>query len=182
MLRISNAPLIAAALALCAACSQQTEPVAAPEAIEAPAAPPVIEPSIPPEARAFETWGVIGEPVVSDAAASAPDGSTSADTLNLRQFEGIGISDERPVSPGDVRSARLLLWGTPDGIVTLHLSDWCEGTAAEVETVVVYLSSEPAEYEITHTFAEADPCTRFQVLSQTPDPIEVNVWNIRFGS
>ena len=172
------------ASSLLAACSEKPDIAAAPA--DAPAAavetPVEVAPTIDASARSFETWDPIGAPTVRDSAADAPDGSRSADTLVLKLNEGFGITNQTPVAAGETRSAKLMLWGTEGGVVALQIADWCDGMASEVKTVVVTLTGAPVETEISQTFANPDPCSRFQVISQSNDPIEVNVWNSRFGS
>ena len=163
-----------------AACDQQIAPG------ETPAAPAPAAPEVPASAPApvltkeqlatnFETWTLIGNAVVKDAAAAAPDGSMTADVLDLKNGEGVGFLDS---NVGPEVSAAVMLWGQVGQNVTLQLVNWCRSDPSEVETLPVQLTETPTEYTLRRQFSKPEDCVRFQIVMMDAAGA-VNSWNPR---
>ncbi len=152
-------------------------PVAAPETTPEPAPPPT--PAFPAGDSKFEAWYAIGAPVVHDADVKAPDGTMTADAVDMKLNDGLGMLDTRPVNAGDTRRTSIYLWGPAGQNVALQLVNWCSATTPEVETNNIVLTAEPVEYTISHTFANKHDCSRFQFILIDNTTATINAWNAR---
>jgi hypothetical protein len=118
-------------------------------------------------------------PVVHDAAVKAPDGQMTADSVDMKLNDGLGMQDNRAVAAGDKRTAKIYLWGTAGTNIALQIVSWCTLPKPEVQTANIVLTAEPAEYSVSHTFAEAHGCSRFQFVYIDKGATTVNAWNYR---
>jgi hypothetical protein len=177
-MRMSNTAWIAPALLLMvvAGCDQQNPaapaaPVA--EATPTPAAPPAATPE--QVNTKFETWTLIGSAVVKDAAATAPDGSQTADVLELKNGDGVAYTDS---NVGPEVSASVMLWGQEGQHLSLQLVNWCRSDPSQVETLQIALTATPTEYSLKKKFPQPEDCVRFQIVMTDISGV-VNAWNPR---
>src|SRR5690349_12825081 len=82
-----------------------------------------LPPTFPARDSNFETWTVVGAPVVHDKAAVAPDGTTTADAIDVKINEGLQFVTNKPVAAGDARTTKIYLWGEPGKLVALQIVD-----------------------------------------------------------
>jgi hypothetical protein len=118
----------------------------------------------------------VGKPVIRNAAVQAPDGSMTADVLELKYGEGIAFMETGKSSP--TVNGQVYLWGPEGKHVVIQLVDWSQSDPTLVEHVDVTLTPVPTEYKISRTFPNSDDSIRFQIIMQDPEGV-VNVWNPR---
>jgi hypothetical protein len=165
-------------LFLLAACSGKSAPTPESAPAPTPSETKSSSPAFPPGDSAFEKWVMVGAPVVHDAATAAPDGSQSADTVDMKINEGLQFVTKKPVAAGETRTSKIYLWGTPGKLVALQLVG-CSPVAADIETVNVELTGQPQEYSVSRQFAAKHDCTFFQFIMQSPKGGSVNTWGAR---
>lgn len=179
-----RAPIVAyvsaaAAFLGMAGCNGEAPPPAPQEKPATPVAATPAPPAFPAGDSNFETWALVGAPIVHDKAVAAPDGTTTADAVDVKINEGLQFVTNKPVAAGDTRTTKIYLWGEPGKLVALQIVDGCSPKAVEIETVNVELTNQPQEFSISRKFTEPHTCTFFQFISQSPGATVINAWNAR---
>lgn len=126
----------------------------------------------------LELWSLIGQARTYDRARRAPDGTKTADRLDLEAGDGLWARTARPVRAGDVVEFGLVMWGRGEPELALQVTGYCTVGPAEVATRRIKLTRTPQAYSVSHRFAHDHGCARVQLVLASADA-NVFAWRPR---
>lgn len=117
----------------------------------------------------LEQWEKIGASRVYDRARTAPDGTRTADLLDLESGQGFWRETAGPIAAGETVVFSVTMSSRSSAEVTLQLLNYCTPDPPEVATTRHQIGREPGVYAVRHTFAHAQGCVRAQMILTSVD-------------